>query len=57
MYFYNQVVVMDGFIVSWDVKMYYDFVCFYVLVYEYYQDQVIKVWGGEGKGMMDMKGD
>ena len=57
MYFYNQVVAMDGFIASWDAKMHYDFARPYALVHEYYQDQVIKAWGGEGKGMMDMKGD
>lgn len=56
MYFYTQVVAMDGFIASWDSKMYYDYARPYALVHEYYQDQVIKAWGGEGKGMMEMEG-
>ena len=57
MYFYNQVVAMDAFIASWDSKMYYDFARPYALVHQYYQDQVIKAWGGEGKGMMELKGE
>lgn len=57
MFFYNQVVAMDAFIASWDSKMYYDFARPYALVHEYYQDQVIKAWGGVGKGMMDMDGN
>ncbi|HEY9117390.1 MAG TPA: vanadium-dependent haloperoxidase, partial [Roseivirga sp.] len=56
MYFYNQVVAMDAFIASWDAKMFYDFARPYALVHDYYQDQVIKAWGGEGKGMVEMKG-
>jgi len=56
MFFYNQVVAMDAFIASWDSKMYYDFARPYALVHEYYQDQVIKAWGGVGKGMMDIEG-
>ena len=56
MYFYNQVVAMDAFIASWDSKMYYDFARPYALVHEYYEDQIIKAWGGEGKGMMEMDG-
>lgn len=56
MYFYNQVVAMDAFIASWDSKMFYDYARPYALVHEYYQDQVIKAWGGEGKGMMEMDG-
>ncbi len=56
MYFYNQVVAMDAFIASWDSKMYYDYARPYALVHEYYQDQVIKAWGGPGKGMIDMNG-
>ncbi len=56
MYFYNQVVAMDGFIASWDSKMHYDYARPYALVHEYYQDQVIKAWGGPGKGMVEMDG-
>lgn len=56
MFFYNQVVAMDAFIASWDSKMFYDFARPYALVHQYYQDQIIKAWGGEGKGMMDIPG-
>ena len=56
MYFYNQVVAMDAFIASWDSKMYYDFARPYALVHQYFENEVIKAWGGEGKGMMDMPG-
>ena len=56
MYFFNQVVAMDAFIASWDSKMFYDYARPYALVHEYYQDQVIKAWGGVGKGMMEMDG-
>lgn len=56
MYFYNQVVAMDAFIASWDSKMYYDYARPYALVHEYYDNQKIKAWGGEGKGMMEMDG-
>lgn len=56
MYFYNQVVAMDAFIASWDSKMYYDYARPYALVHEYYDDQKIKAWGGEGKGMVEMDG-
>ncbi len=57
MYFYNQVVAMDGFIASWDAKMFYDYARPYALVHEYYQDQVIQAWGGPGKGMISMDGE
>ena len=56
MYFYNQVVAMDGFIASWDSKMHYDYARPYALVHKYYEDQKIKAWGGEGKGMVTMDG-
>lgn len=56
MYFYNQVVAMDAFIASWDSKMYYDYARPYALVHQYYQDQLIKAWGGVGKGMIEMDG-
>ncbi|MEM8507063.1 MAG: vanadium-dependent haloperoxidase [Bacteroidota bacterium] len=57
MYFYNQVVAMDGFIASWDSKMFYDYARPYALVHDYYQDQLIKAWGGPGKGMVEMEGN
>ena len=56
MYFYNQVVAMDAFIASWDSKMYYDYARPYALVHEYYENQKIKAWGGEGKGMLEIDG-
>lgn len=57
MYFYNQVVAMDAFIASWDSKMYYDYARPYALVHQYYDEQKIKAWGGEGKGMIEINGD
>jgi hypothetical protein len=57
MFFYNQIVAMDAFIASWDSKMFYDFARPYALVHDYYQDQIIKAWGGEGKGIMDIPGE
>ena len=57
MYFFNQVVAMDAFIASWDSKMFYDYARPYALVHEYYENQIIKAWGGEGKGMIEMKGE
>ena len=56
MYFYNQIVAMDSFIASWDSKMFYDYARPYALVHEYYSNQIIKAWGGEGKGMMEIDG-
>ncbi|GAB5555613.1 MAG: vanadium-dependent haloperoxidase [Saprospiraceae bacterium] len=56
MYFYNQITAMDAFIAAWDSKMFYDYARPYALVHEYYQDQIIEAWGGEGKGMMEIKG-
>lgn len=56
MFFYNQVTAMDAFIASWDSKMFYDYARPYALVHKYYQDQKIKAWGGEGKGMVEMDG-
>jgi len=56
MYFLNQIVAMDAFIASWDAKMHYDYARPYALVHAYYQGQVIKAWGGPGKGMVEMDG-
>jgi len=36
--------------------MHYDFARPYALVHDYYQDQVIKAWGGPDKGMIKVKG-
>ncbi|MEA1784820.1 vanadium-dependent haloperoxidase [Arenibacter sp. GZD96] len=57
MYFFNQIVAMDAFIASWDSKMFYDFARPYALVHEYYKDKTVFGWGGEGKGMMELKGE
>ena len=56
MYFYNQIVAMDAFIASWDSKMFYDFARPYALVHQYYADQKIRAWGGEGKDMIEIDG-
>jgi hypothetical protein len=56
MYFYNQVVAMDAFIASWDSKMYYDYARPYALVHQYYDEQKIMAWGGEGKGIEEIDG-
>ncbi|WP_242092773.1 vanadium-dependent haloperoxidase [Aestuariivivens sediminicola] len=56
MYFLIESVAMDGFIACWDSKMHYDFARPYALVHKYYQDQVIKAWGGPDKGMTELKG-
>lgn len=57
MYFLNQVTAMDGFIASWDSKMYYDFARPYALVHDYFEGQVIKAWGGPDTGFTEMKGE
>lgn len=57
MYFLVEAVAMDGFIACWDSKMYYDYARPYALVHDYYQNQVIKAWGGPEVGMTEMKGD
>ena len=56
MYFLIEAAAMDAFIACWDAKMYYDYARPYSLVHEYYKDQVIKLWGGPGKGMILVKG-
>ena len=56
MYFLIEAVAMDAFIACWDSKMYYDYARPYALVHDYYQDQIIKAWGGPEKGMIEMKG-
>jgi len=56
MYFLTEITATDAFIASWDSKMFYDYARPYALVHDYYQDQVIKAWGGPGKGVVEMKG-
>ncbi len=56
MYFLTEVTAMDAFIASWDSKMFYDYARPYALVHDYYQDQVIKAWGGPSAGTIEMKG-
>lgn len=58
MYFLTEITAMDAFIASWDSKMFYDYARPYALVHDYYQDQIIKAWGGgPGKGgVVEMKG-
>jgi hypothetical protein len=57
MYFLTEITAMDAFIASWDSKMFYDYARPYALVHDYYQDQIIKAWGGPGKGIIEMKGE
>tara|TARA_R110002072_G_scaffold17997_4_gene67634 strand:+ start:3911 stop:5404 length:1494 start_codon:yes stop_codon:yes gene_type:complete len=56
LFFVNQVAAMDAFIACWDSKMFYDYARPYALIHKYYQDKPIIGWGGEGKGMMELKG-
>jgi hypothetical protein len=56
LYFLVEVTAMDAFIANWDSKMYYDSARPYALVHDYYQDQLIKAWGGPEKGMTEMDG-
>jgi len=56
MYFLVEMAAMDAFIACWDAKMFYDFARPYALVHDYYQQQVIKAWGGPEKGMVQVKG-
>jgi hypothetical protein len=57
MYFLVEVAAMDAFIAAWDTKMYYDFARPYALVHEYYQNKIIKAWGGPEKGIIKVKGN
>lgn len=57
MFFLIEAAAMDAFIACWDAKMYYDFARPYSLVHHYYKDQVITLWGGPGKGMVQVKGE
>lgn len=57
MYFAVEITAMDAFIACWDSKMYYDFARPYALVHDYYDEQIIKAWGGPLKGTVEMKGN
>lgn len=56
MYFLVEAAAMDAFIACWDAKMFYDYARPYSLVHDYYKDQVIKLWGGPEKGMIQVSG-
>lgn len=56
MFFLIEATAMDAFIACWDAKLFYDFARPYSLVHDYYQNQIIKIWGGPGKGMILAKG-
>lgn len=56
LFFLTEMTAMDAFIACWDAKMFYDYARPYALVHEYYQDQLIKAWGGPEKGMVEISG-
>lgn len=56
MYFLVEAAAMDAFIACWESKMYYDFARPYSLVHDYYQNKIIKLWKGPGKGFTKGKG-
>jgi hypothetical protein len=56
MYFLIESAAMDAFVACWDAKMFYDFARPYSLVHDYYHNQLITMWGGPGKGMIQAKG-
>jgi Domain of unknown function (DUF6851)/VCPO second helical-bundle domain len=56
MYFLVEGAAMDAFIACWDAKMYYDYARPYSLVHDYFQQEIIKAWGGPDEGMVKMKG-
>jgi hypothetical protein len=51
MYFAVEIAAMDGFIASWESKMFYDFARPYLLVHTQFKNQRIKAWGGPHKGV------
>lgn len=57
MYFLVEMTAMDAFIACWDSKMFYDFARPYALVHNFYQNKLIRAWGGPNKGMINMRGD
>jgi hypothetical protein len=56
MFFLIEAAAMDAFIACWDAKMHYDYARPYSLIHHYYKHQVITLWGGPGKGMIQTKG-
>jgi hypothetical protein len=56
MFFLVESAAMDAFIACWDAKMFYDFARPYSLIHDYYQNQIITIWGGPGKGLIQAKG-
>ncbi|MFI5131671.1 MAG: vanadium-dependent haloperoxidase [Chitinophagales bacterium] len=56
MYFLIEGAAMDAFIACWDAKMFYDYARPYSLVHDYYNNKMIKGWGGPAKGIIKMKG-
>ena len=56
MFFLIEAAAMDAFIACWDAKMFYDYARPYSLVHDYFKNQVIKLWGGPGKGMIMVQG-
>jgi hypothetical protein len=56
MFFLVEAAAMDAFIACWDAKMFYDFARPYSLVHDYYKNQIIKIWAGPEKGMIQAKG-
>jgi len=56
MYHLVTATAMDAFIASWDAKMYYDFARPYALVHDYYQEEIIRAWGGPEAGMTELPG-
>ena len=56
MYFLVELAAMDAFIAAWDAKMFYDYARPYSLIHDYYQNKMIKAWGGPEKGMVKING-
>lgn len=57
MYLLVELAAMDGFIASWDTKMYYDYARPYALVHEYFEGDTIYGWAGPGKGFKKILGE
>jgi len=56
MYFLVEVTAMDGFIASWDSKMFYDYARPFQLMHEYYSGEQITGWKGEGQNFGQIDG-
>ncbi|NBC24896.1 MAG: phosphatase PAP2 family protein [Bacteroidetes bacterium] len=57
MYLLVELAAMDGFIASWDTKMYYDYARPYALVHKYFEGDTITGWAGPGKGFKKILGE